>query len=103
VAERDDYNEAIKARDNLLRASGVVFGLSGAAALVGLLLYSLDEPSLYEAAAGGPDPAPNDSADADGQQRRTVMVRLLPRFTVAPTIDGETPTMAAALVVRGRF
>ena len=77
VAEAGSYNDALARRDDFSQAAGAVFSLSALTAGVGLLLYVLDDPDLYQATAGdqallgrrwqvGVAPAPGDPAVAGG-------------------------------------
>ncbi len=45
------YNEALDRRDDFIQAAGATFSLTAVTAGVGLLLFLLDQPNLYEAAA----------------------------------------------------
>lgn len=60
-AERDTYNGHISTRDNFARFAGGAIALGVVSGTVGLLLYALDEPDLYGAAAKSDDDRPSSS------------------------------------------
>lgn len=85
-AEGQAYNDALGRRDDFAQAAGVTFSLTAVTAGVGLLLFLLDDPNLYEAAA-------------DRQARsRSLDVGLAP----APRPLGR-PASGGVLTVGGRF
>ena len=55
VAERDRYNDHISARDNLNRFAGGAFALAAAFGAGGLMMFFIDDPDLYGAAARADD------------------------------------------------
>jgi len=55
VEQAEEYNSHISTRDNLRRISGITIGVGVLGGALGLLLYSLDAPKLYAAAAKDSD------------------------------------------------
>jgi hypothetical protein len=89
VAEADEYNAKLSTRDNLLRLSAGAFVLGGVALAGGLLLFGLDEPDLYAAAA--------DEGDDDASKEPKAPKVKVDALGLVPAPGG------GAVLVGGRF
>lgn len=96
--EGDTYNGHIEARDNFANLAGATFALGAVAAVVGLVMFSLDEPQLYAAAA-----AEDEADDGEKENEKEPVFEL--DATAAPVFErcGSDLCPGAGVVLRGRF
>jgi hypothetical protein len=85
LQEGRDYNDALEQRDTYNRAAGSMFGLSALSAGLGLILYLLDDPDLYDA----------------GSSEETA--RAAPAFRVSPLVLAPDAPPGATISVVGHF
>jgi hypothetical protein len=97
IAERNEYNGHITARDNLSRIAGGVLALGALGAGISLLLLTLDEPDLYAAAAGQDEAVEEEDDEGKPAEKKPIDLDA----AVIPIVEGAHP--GGALVIRGTF